>query len=54
VHTYGLLTIAPNAEMAELHDRMLPVILARQDWPIWLGEADALPDTRGTQHGFPQ
>jgi putative SOS response-associated peptidase YedK len=25
--------------MAELHDR-LPVILERQDWPVWLGEAD--------------
>ena len=39
MHTYGLLTTAPNAEMAELHDRM-PVILERQDWPIWLGEAE--------------
>jgi putative SOS response-associated peptidase YedK len=25
--------------MAELHDRV-PVILERQDWPIWLGEAE--------------
>jgi hypothetical protein len=44
--SFAILTTTPNAEMVELHDRM-PVILERQDWPIWLGEADALPDTRG-------
>jgi putative SOS response-associated peptidase YedK len=32
-----ILTTTPNAEMAELHDRM-PVILEEQDWPVWLGE----------------
>ena len=36
----------PNAEMAELHDH-LPVILEHQDLTIWLGEADALPDSGG-------
>jgi putative SOS response-associated peptidase YedK len=35
----GPMTTTPNAEMAELHDRM-PVILERQDWPVWLGEAE--------------
>jgi putative SOS response-associated peptidase YedK len=36
--THGL-TGAPNAAMAELHDRM-PVILGEADWPTWLGERD--------------
>jgi putative SOS response-associated peptidase YedK len=30
--SFTILTTTPNAEMAELHDRM-------PDWPIWLGEA---------------
>jgi putative SOS response-associated peptidase YedK len=37
--SFTILTTVPNAEMAELHDRM-PVILELQDWPIWLGEAE--------------
>jgi putative SOS response-associated peptidase YedK len=37
--TFTILTTTPNAEMAELHDRM-PVILEQQDWPVWLGEAE--------------
>jgi putative SOS response-associated peptidase YedK len=36
--SFTILTTAPNAEMAELHDRM-PVILERDDWSVWLGEA---------------
>ena len=32
------LTCAANGEMARIHDR-LPVILAPEDWPLWLGEA---------------
>jgi putative SOS response-associated peptidase YedK len=37
--SFVIMTTAPNAEMAELHDRM-PVILEEQDWPTWLGEAE--------------
>jgi putative SOS response-associated peptidase YedK len=37
--SFTILTTAPNAEMAELHDRM-PVILEQQDWPTWLGEVE--------------
>ena len=37
--SFTILTTTPNAEMAELHDRM-PVILEKQDWPTWLGEAE--------------
>src|SRR5215472_13931966 len=32
-----ILTCEPNSAMGELHDRM-PVILAENDWPKWLGE----------------
>jgi putative SOS response-associated peptidase YedK len=35
-----ILTCPPNDVMAELHDRM-PVILAENDWPKWLGEEPA-------------
>jgi hypothetical protein len=35
-----ILTCEPNSAMAELHDRM-PVILAENDWPKWLGEEPA-------------
>jgi putative SOS response-associated peptidase YedK len=51
--SFTILTTAPNAGMAELHERM-PVILERLDWPIWLGEGDACTIRVGTQHGFPQ
>jgi putative SOS response-associated peptidase YedK len=37
--SFTILTTTPDAEMAELHDRM-PAILERQDWRIWLGEAE--------------
>ena len=40
VRSCTILTCAPNAVVAELHDRM-PVILAEQDWPRWLGEEPA-------------
>ncbi len=35
-----ILTCEPNKAMRELHDRM-PVILAENDWPKWLGEEPA-------------
>jgi putative SOS response-associated peptidase YedK len=37
--SFVIMTTAPNAEMAELHDRM-PVILEEQDWPMLLGEVE--------------
>lgn len=36
--TCAIVTTAANPKMAKLHHRM-PVILERQDWPLWLGEA---------------
>ena len=35
-----ILTCQPNNVMGGLHDRM-PVILAENDWPKWLGEKPA-------------
>jgi putative SOS response-associated peptidase YedK len=39
VQSFTILTCAPNAAMAALHDRM-PVVLGEADWPAWLGEED--------------
>jgi putative SOS response-associated peptidase YedK len=39
VETCAVVTGAPNAKMAELHDRM-PVILGEDDWSTWLGERE--------------
>jgi putative SOS response-associated peptidase YedK len=40
VRSFAIVTTAPNALIAELHDRM-PVILAPENWPLWLGERSA-------------
>ena len=37
-----VLTVPANDVMATLHDRM-PVILAPEDWPAWLGETQTPP-----------
>ena len=36
--TCAIVTTAANKHMAQLHHRM-PLILAPEDWPLWLGEA---------------
>jgi putative SOS response-associated peptidase YedK len=43
VRSFAIVTTSPNRLLAELHDRM-PVILAPEDWPTWLGEAPADPE----------
>jgi putative SOS response-associated peptidase YedK len=40
VRSFAIVTTVPNALVAELHDRM-PVILAPETWPLWLGERSA-------------
>ena len=40
VRSFAIVTTTPNALLAELHDRM-PVILAPEDWPVWLGASPA-------------
>ncbi len=37
-NTCALVTTSANATMLPIHHRM-PVIVAQQDWPLWLGEA---------------
>ena len=43
VRSVAIVTTAPNAPLAELHDRM-PVILAPENLPAWLGEKQADPE----------
>ena len=43
VRSFAIATTAANALLAEVHDRM-PVILAPQNWPAWLGESPAGPE----------
>jgi putative SOS response-associated peptidase YedK len=38
--TCAILTTTPNGVMAGIHDRM-PVLLARDDWPVWLDRRNA-------------
>lgn len=40
LRTYSIITTEANEKQRPLHHRM-PVILARDDWPAWLGEAAA-------------
>ena len=43
VRSFAIVTTAPNALLAALHDRM-PVILAPESWPTWLGERATDPE----------
>jgi putative SOS response-associated peptidase YedK len=43
VRSFAIVTTAPNAQLAEIHDRM-PVILQPQNWPAWPGETPADPE----------
>jgi putative SOS response-associated peptidase YedK len=43
VRSFAIVTTSPNELLAELHDRM-PVILAPENWPAWLGEEAADPE----------
>jgi putative SOS response-associated peptidase YedK len=42
VRSFAIVTCSPNAFCAALHDRM-PVVLAAECWPVWLGEEPAGP-----------
>jgi len=40
--SYCIITTEPNALVASIHDRM-PVVLEKNDWPVWLGEQPGDP-----------
>ena len=42
MRTFAIITTRPNAEIAELHNRM-PLVIEPKDWPAWLGEVEADP-----------
>ncbi len=42
LRTFSVITTDANARQALLHHRM-PAILAREDWPVWLGEREGDP-----------
>ena len=42
VRSFAIITTTPNELCGELHNRM-PVVLARETWPAWLGEEPADP-----------
>ena len=44
LRTYAIITTPANAEMAAVHDRM-PLVLERDQWPVWLGEEVGDPAT---------
>jgi putative SOS response-associated peptidase YedK len=56
--TFAIITTRPNAEMAELHNRM-PLVIDPKDWPAWLGEVEAdlgallEPPPEGTLRAWP-
>lgn len=50
IRTFAVLTCAPNAMMAEIHNRM-PVILHPADYAAWLNERD--PNPAGLLKPFP-
>jgi putative SOS response-associated peptidase YedK len=43
LRSFTIVTGKPNALCAPIHERM-PVILPREVWPVWLGEAAATPE----------
>jgi putative SOS response-associated peptidase YedK len=42
LQTFATITTDANRQLAGIQDRM-PVIIERQDWPLWLGEMDGDP-----------
>ena len=51
LQTFATITTDANQQLAAIQDRM-PVIIEREDWPLWLGETEgdpALPAPPGTR-----
>jgi putative SOS response-associated peptidase YedK len=53
VRSFAIVTTVPNELSAELHNRM-PVVLAPEGWPVWLGEEPAhLPQLKALLAPYP-
>ena len=44
LRTFATMTTEANRQLSGIQDRM-PVIIERQDWPLWLGETEGDPRT---------
>ena len=42
LQTFATITTDANRQLAAIQDRM-PVIIEREDWPVWLGESEGDP-----------
>ena len=47
VHTYSIITGAPNEEMTPIHDRMPMLLSSPEAQATWLSDTTALPDVLG-------
>jgi putative SOS response-associated peptidase YedK len=45
VRSFTIITTTANAAARAVHDRM-PVVLERDNWPLWLGETEGNPELR--------
>src|SRR5215472_13566494 len=53
VRSFAIVTTTPNELCAELHNRM-PVVLAPEAWPVWLGEEPAdVPELKALLAPYP-
>lgn len=51
LRTFCLITTDANPLAATVHDR-IPVVIAPEDWPLWLGEAEG--DAGSLLHPMPE
>jgi putative SOS response-associated peptidase YedK len=53
IRSFAIVTTTPNELCAELHNRM-PVVLAPEAWPVWLGEERAdVPELKALLAPYP-
>ena len=53
IRSFAIITTTPNELCAELHNRM-PVVLAPEAWPVWLGEEPAdVPELKALLAPYP-
>ena len=53
IRSFAIITTTPNELCADLHNRM-PVVLAPEAWPVWLGEEPAdVPELKALLVPYP-